>query len=231
MMALDLDHANHSGISFAAVGSELRATVTGGGGSLEAVAGGAGFVNVSGVVALDLATGRAFHHTMTGNITGLSFSNVPTASEYSASWTWVLRIDATGGYSLAGTPTVTFVDGSSWSDLDLTASSENIVTFWRVDTTTYAALVTNGQLALDPYTMTFPDDGTVLIAVARAETIDLANVTHLEVDGTAGTGTLSYTKNNVSASGSTSFAVGDVLGVTLASSTTASAVSIPRYAA
>ena len=47
-MSLELAHANHSGISFAAVGQELRATVTDVGALVETVAGGAGFVDVSG---------------------------------------------------------------------------------------------------------------------------------------------------------------------------------------
>jgi hypothetical protein len=225
-VAVDLDNAKHKGVRLYADLSDLVVE-----NPIEVVAGAAGFVNDNGAVDLDLTSARAFHRTMTGNITELTFSNIPSSDAYSASWVLVLRIDATGGYTLSGTPTVTFVDGASWDDIDLTADAENILTFWRVGTTTYAALVTNGQLALDPYVMTFPDDGTILIAVARAEMIDLGSVTHLEADGTAGTGTLSYTKDGVAASGSTAFTAGEVLGVTLASSTTASAVSIPRFAA
>jgi len=200
-------------------------------GRIDAVSGGAGFTNVSGAVTLDLSAGRSFHHTMTGNITSLAFSNIPTTTVYSTVWTWVLAVDATGGYTLASMPTVTWTDGSSFDDLDLSANAVNIVTFWQVGSTIYATLVTNGSLRLDPYAISFPEDGTALIVVDRAETIDLGNVRNVEADGTAGTGTLSFKKNGTTATGSTSFAAGDVLEVTMASSTTASAVAIPRYAA
>jgi len=196
--------------------------------NIERVSGDAGFVNVSGSVTLDLANGRNFQHEMDGNITSLAFANVPMNTEFAASWSWALRIDATGGYTLSGTPTVTWVDGSTFADLDLSANAVNIVTFWQVGSITYAAFAWNGSLELDPYTMTFQEDGSVLIVVTQAETIDLGSVTHVEADGTAGTGTLSYAKNGSAASGSTAFAAGDVLTVTLASSTTPSAVSIPR---
>jgi hypothetical protein len=197
----------------------------------ETIAGGSGFTNQSGAVALDLSAARHFHHTMTGNITGLSFSNVPTDTAFSAFWTWVLKIDGTGGYSLSGTPTVTWVNGVSFSDLDLTANAVNIVNFWRVGSTTYAFLVSNGSVALPSHAVSFPDDGTVLIASDRDETIDLANAIHKEIDGTAGTGTLTYKKNNGSdISVSTDFDAGDVLAITLSGGTAASTVTIPRYA-
>lgn len=88
----------------------------------------------------------------------------------------------------------------------------------------------DGEGSLDPYTMTFPAAGEALIAITRAETIALGSVTSKEADGTAGTGTLTYKKNGTTVSGTTAFAVGDVLTVALASSTTPTAVSIPRYA-
>lgn len=197
-------------------------------GILETVSGGAGFIGVSGAVTMDLSTGRSFHHTMTGNITSLAFSNVPAAAGNAPAWTWVLAIDSTGGYLLSSTPTVTWVDGASFSDLDLSANAVNVVTFWQLGSTIYAALITNGALSLDPYVMSFAADGSQLVVVSRSETLDLGSVTHLEADGTAGTGTLSYKKNGVTATGSTSFTSGDVLEVTLASSTTPSVVSIPR---
>jgi len=195
---------------------------------VDAISGGAGFSSVSGAVSLDLSTGRAFHQTMTGNITSLSFSNVPTTTAYATVWTWVLAIDATGGYALSGTPTVTWVDGGDFDDLDLSANAVNIVTFWRIGSVTYAALLYNGSLRLDPYRLSFAEDGDQLIVVDAAETVDLSSVTNVEADGTAGTGTLTFQKNGVSASGSTSLASGDVLKVTLASSTTPTAVLIPR---
>ena len=224
----ELSHAKHVGITLAEDGTDLVATVP-----VEQVAGGAGFVDVSGAVELDLATGRAFHQVMIGNITSLAFVNVPDADEYATSWTWALNINITGGYALptsGSLPTVVWVDGNGWADIDLDAYAKNLVTFWRVGLTTYAALITNGVFALDPYVIAFPDDGTVLLPIARAETIALGSVTHLAAAGGAGTGTLSYTKDGAAASGNESFAAGEVLGVTLASSTAASGVSIPRFA-
>ena len=205
-------------------------TVASDGSFSETIAGGAGFVNASGAVSLSLTNSRVFQSTMTGDMTGPTFANLPTETEIAASWIWVLRINGTGGYTLTSTPAVTFVDGSSFADTNLAANAVNIFSFWRLGAITYGALISRGTLGLDPYTVSFPVAGVVLIQVSRAETIDLGNVTHREIDGTAGTGTLSYLKNNAAATGSTAFAAGDVLAVTLAGSTTASAVSIPRYA-
>jgi hypothetical protein len=198
---------------------------------VEAVSGGAGFVNVSGAVTLDLSTGRVFQNTATGNITGPTFMNVPAAAGNSPSWKWVLKIDAIGGYTLTSTPTVTFVDGSSFADADMSANAVNTFVFWVDGAVTYGALVTNGSLALDPYVIPFPAAGTALIVVARAETIDLSNALNVEADGTTGTGTLSYAKDGVAISPivSTAFVAGEVLTVTLSGSTTATAGSIPRY--
>lgn len=272
----ELNHANHTGITFTKVGSELRAEVTATGtgdvvgpvssvtgnlvsfgdttgdlladsgvapadflqagdalAEVEAVAGGAGFVNVSGAVALDLSTGRAFHQKMVGNITGLSFTNIPDQNSRSAAWTWVLWIDATGGYSLGGTPTVRWVDGRSFDDADLTADAVNVFTFWRIGTITYGALVTNGTLRLDGHRLSFADNGTQLVVTEQDETVELGSVTNVEADGTAGTGTLTFGKNGPASggtlvSGSTALVAGDVLTVTMTDSTTASAVNIPR---
>ena len=198
----------------------------------EAVAGAVGFMNVSGAVSMNVGIARAFHHTMTGNITSLAFIGVPNPDEFDTSWRWVLRIDGTGGYLLSSVPAVVWVDGSAWGDLDLSANAENIVTFWQVGAITYAALITNGRLVLDPYPMTFQEDGTLLVAVTRDETVDLGNVTHLEADGTPGTGTLTFKKNGGSnlALQKIDFDAGEVLTVTLTGSSTLSAVSIPRYA-
>ncbi len=189
----------------------------------EVVSGGAGFVNVNGAVTLNLADARAFHHTMTGNITGLSFANVPDADTTSAAWTWVLRINATGGYTLAGTPTVTFVDGRSFSDLDLSANAENIVTFWRVGAITYASLLTNGELAYDPYKVCFLANGTIVV-ITEAESIDVANAT------AHGTGTVAYQKNGATITTRTTFAVGDRLGIVCTGISGSISVRVPRYA-
>lgn len=200
---------------------------------LEVVSGAAGFADVSGDVSLNLTAARAFHHRMTGDLTSLAFTNVPDADEYAASWTWALNIDGTGGYSLppgVSLPTVVWVDGNGWADISLVAYAKNLVNFWQVGLTTYAALITNGVFALDPYVIAFPADGTALLPIARGETVALGSVTHLAAAGGAGTGTLSFTKDGAAASGNTSFAAGEVLGVTLSGGSAPSGVSIPRFA-
>ena len=214
----ELDHAKHVGLAHALDVDDLVLTVP-----TEQVAGGAGFVNASGAVALDLDDGRAFHHTMTGNITGLTFSNVPTAAEFEAGWRWVLRIDATGGYTLAGTPTVTFVDGRSFADADLAANAENIFTFWRVGSITYAALITNGSIEFDPYKLHFIENATVTV-LTENESIDVANATK------NGDGTITFQRNGSAITVRTDFSVGDRLSVTCATATTATSVRVPRYA-
>lgn len=231
-MSLELDHANHSGISFAAVGQELRATVTDVGALVETVAGGAGFVDVSGPVELNLLTGRAFHHKAVGNMTGPTFSNVPAQDEFSAAWTWVVWQDAEGGRTLSDEPTVRWVDGATFADLNTAADAVTIFTFWRVGAITYGALVTNEILRLDAYRLSFAGNGVQLVVAERAETVLLGSVTNLEADGTAGTGTLTYKRGRAGSvavvSGDTALEPNDVLEVTMASATTPSAVAIPR---
>lgn len=253
-----LDHANHVGLTHARVGDELRLTVTQQTGKmptggttgqiikkqsatdydaawaneaaavLEAVEGGAGFAPVSGPIALDLAPARAFHHEMVGNITGLSFTNVPDANVSAASWTWVLRINTTGGYTFSGWPTVTFVDGRSFEDTDLRANAVNQFTFWTVGAEVYGALVSNGRLELGAREMCFIANDTILVPMLRAEVLDPANAVK------TGNGVITYAKNGTPITGNplpeTAFAAGDVLSVTCASLTTTTGIAIPRYA-
>lgn len=220
-MAVDLDNAKHKGVRLYVDLSDLVVE-----NPIEVVAGGAGFVNESGAVSLDLTSARAFHHMMTGNITSLSFTNVPSSGTYATSWSWVLRIDATGGYTLENTPTVTFVDGSSWSDVNLTANAENILTFWQVGTTTYGAILTTGELALDPYKVCFLEDAEVVI-MTEAEDIDVAN------DSQGGDGVITYKKGSgatvTDITARTTFASGDRLHVVCTGQTGVTTVRIPRY--
>ena len=83
---------------------------------------------------------------------------------------------------------------------------------------------------LDAREMTFLEDGTLIVPITSPEVLDLGNVTHLEIDGTAGTGTLSFKKNDGAdlALEPLNFSAGEVLAVTLTGSTTPSAVAIPR---
>jgi hypothetical protein len=190
-------------------------------GVLEAVAGGAGFADVSGAVSLDLNLARTFLHTMTGNITSVSFANIPSDVTTAASWTWGLKINATGGYTLAGLPTVTWLDGSDWSDLNLSANALNIVAFSRYGSTTYAWLISNDVLALDPYKVHFPTNGSHTI-LTEGETLDLAGATK------HGDGVITYQRNGVSASGLTACEVGDRFGITCESATAPTSVRVPR---
>jgi len=200
---------------------------------LDAVAGGAGFVAVNGVVTLDLATAHVFHQTMTGDITTFAFSNLPNADEFAIAWRWVLKIDSVGGYALpipANRPTVTWVDGSSFDDLDMSADAVNQVAFWNEGAEVFAALVWNGGLALDSREMSFAANGTIVVPMTRAESLDVAN------DVVSGDGTITYQRTPSGGSiGSittrTDFAAGDVLTVTCSGTTGPTGVSIPRYAA
>ena len=197
----------------------------------EAVAGGAGSVNASGVITLDLSASRVFLFTVTGGITGWSFTNAPAYTATSPVIRIVFKQDATGGHTIEGGPSLTFRDRRSLSDLNTSANAVNELHVWHDGTELVAALIENGRIDLDPFVLSFPSNGAQLVVVDQAQTLDLSDVTNVEADGTAGTGTLSYQKNGSAASGATSFAAGEVLTVTMASSTTPSAVSIPRWLA
>ncbi|MCA1806631.1 MAG: hypothetical protein LC687_02030, partial [Actinobacteria bacterium] len=190
---------------------------------IEKVAGGSGFIDVSGDVVFDLSTGRTFFVRVVGNITSWGFTNIPSLVSQSPNVRIVFLIDATGGYVISSGPTVTFRDGSTLADINTAADAENELVLWTVGSEWRGAFVWNGTLALDPIILSFAVDGSQLAVFDRAMTVDLGSVTNVEADSTAGTGTLSYKKNGSTVSGVTAFAVGDVLEVTMASSTTPSA--------
>jgi hypothetical protein len=215
---LDLDNAKHKGLRLYADLGDLVLSVP-----TENVAGGASFIDTSGAVVLDLTDARAFHHKMVGNITSLGFSNVPPHATHSAAWTWVLWIDATGGYTFAGPPAVTWLDGGSFDDLNLEAGALNIIQFIRIGASTFATFVFNGPVQLDPYKLAFLDNATILIPT-ETEDIDVANA-----QVPSGDGDITYTQNGVVITARTSFVVGDVLGVTCSALLTTTAVRIPRY--
>lgn len=204
---------------------------------LDAVVGGAGFTNVSGGVTLDLdattaSGGRIFHHTMTGDITSLSFGSVPNADENATEWVWVLQVDATGGYTLSGTPTVDWRDKSDgFNNLDLTAGALNTMLFRQVGSNVHAWLVDTGSVAESPLDFSFGGDESQYKTFDRDYELDLGNVRHRAPDGTAATGSLAYEVNGTSASGVTTVAANDVLTVIRSGSSAAAAVSIPWYLA
>ena len=218
----ELNHSNHVGLGHALVGSELRLRVL-----AEQIVGTA-WGATTGIVTLDLAGGHAFLREMTGNITELTFDNIPSGSTSVASWILALRIDSVGGYSFDSTETLTWIDGRGWPDLNLAPNAVNLVTFWRVGATTYAALAWNDDLALDPYKACFVDgqEGTIVI-LTESEEIDAANVTK------HGTGTITLWKGSDATpiTTRTAFDAGNRLGVALSSAMGETVtVRIPRYA-
>lgn len=173
------------------------------------VAGGAGFVDVSGAVELDLNEGDTFLRRQTGNITGLTTVNIPTGTAQSKEWYLVLLIDATGGYSASGFTGVTWMNGSSAADLNLTADAVNIVYFRRFGEITYTQVVFNTATELPEIAFDFSaGDGTQEMVIRTPCTIDVENAT------VAGAGTIVYEKDTTTITVATAFTTGDVLKVT-----------------
>ena len=223
----NLLHDNHVGIQHALVGNELRLMADAS--ALEAVAGGEGFVDASGAITLDLNVARVFQFLVVGNITGWSFTNVPAYTAASPVIRVVFKQDATGGRAITGGPTLVFRDRRSLSDLNTSANAVNELHVWHDGTELVAALVENGRLDLEPISMSFEANGSRLYTARQTETLDLSDVTNLEEDGTAGTGTLTFARNGTAVSGVQVFEDGQVLKVTMASATTPSTVNIPRW--
>ena len=198
---------------------------------IEAVAGGGGFVDASGVIELDLANARVFQFLVVGNITGWSFTNAPAYGAVSPVIRVVFKEDANGGHTITGGPSLQFRDRRSLSDLNTSANAVNELHVWHDGTELVAALVENGRLDLEPISMSFEANGSRLYTARQTETLDLSDVTNLEEDGTAGTGTLTFARNGTAVSGVQVFEDGQVLKVTMASATTPSTVNIPRWLA
>lgn len=188
------------------------------------VAGGAGFVSTSGIVTMDLAASRVFLFTVAGNITSLSFANIPSGNEFATVATIVLRMDITGGYTIAEPAGLIFRDGQAWADLDTTANNTNIVVVERVGTDWYAYL-DNGQAPTqDPVAFSFQANGDLYFVAHENMTLDVGNTRQ------AGTGTIAFTKNGGSITAATAFAAGDVLKATCSGIGTHKAVTVPRTA-
>ena len=253
MPEVQLIHANHLGIVFEVVGSEVRATVdtetlegisglpAGGnvGDVVKNTAPGEGdwspetaavldnvlvFNNVSGEHYLELSTARTFRSTITGNVTTQRFTGLPNAG----SWVWVIVMDATGGHALMDLhPVDRWVDARSYASLSTAANAVNIIVYTWDGTELSAALAWNGAVELDPYKLAIAENGVYAIPT-DAESLDFANVTT-----PAGDATVTFKKNGAGAdlTALTTFAVGDWLQVTVALLTTSTAVRIPRYAA
>ena len=179
-------------------------------------------LGTTGTINVDFA-GRAFRTiTVGGNIT-LTTSNLAPGR--------AVLVKLLGD---AGSHTITFPAGWKFvSDKPASVAASAVCVLYLMSVTSadsgvIASWAQDRLVALDPYVLSFPENGSLLVAVASPETLLLGSVTNVEADGTAGTGTLSYEKNGTAVSSTVSMAAGDVLKVTMASSTTPSAVSIPR---
>jgi len=193
----ELDHAKHAGLGHALDEDDLLLKV------LAEVVPGTAWEGASGSVNLDVGGGgRAFLREMTGNITDLTFSNIPDGTAESAMWLLALRIDATGGYSFASSETLVWRDGSTWGDLSLYAHALNILAFWRVGSTTLASLAWNGGAEYDPYVFNFKVDDSLSVPVVRSEVIDVENATVL------GAGAVTYYRDATVITEATEFTAG-----------------------
>ena len=223
---LNMLHPNHTNLTTEVVGSELRlhAQAGGGSGAPDAVIVDAA---ASGELSYDLSVARTIRSTITGNVTGAAFTNLPSAG----SWVWIVKMDATGNHMMSGLHAVDrWLDGRSYPDINRSPNATTILIYTWDGAELTGAVAWNGVLELDAREMNFQEDGTIIVPITRSETLDFGDVTNLEADGTAGTGVLSYKKNDGAdlALEPQAFVAGEVLSVTLTGSTTPSAVSIPR---
>ena len=96
----------------------------------------------SGTITIDLATGTFFEFTLTENVTGWTFSNVPASGTACA---WVIKIkqhassDKTVAYPDSGTNTVKWSGGTDHV-MSTGANKEDIISMFTIDggTTIYA---------------------------------------------------------------------------------------------
>ena len=96
----------------------------------------------SGTITIDLATGTFFEFTLTENVTGWTFSNVPASGTACA---WVIKIkqhassDKTVAYPDSGTNTVKWSAGID-HEMSTGANKEDIISMFTIDggTTIYA---------------------------------------------------------------------------------------------
>lgn len=190
----------------------------------------ADFVDISGSTSVDLDEGHVFRMRLTGDATLSVTGSDWLDDEVAPSWTLILMVDGSGGHTFTG-PTVQWIDGASWDDLDLSPNAVNVVQFFQglpggsSVADPFAALLWNGAVLLDPYVFSFQQNGTLKIVLTRAEELDVANAS------THGDGSVTYAKNGSDITTRTTFAASDILEVTVSGQTDTTAVSIPRYAA
>tara|TARA_R100000152_G_C6775665_1_gene204228 strand:+ start:724 stop:1188 length:465 start_codon:yes stop_codon:yes gene_type:complete len=99
----------------------------------------------SGTITIDLATGTFFEFTLTENVTGWTFSNVPASGTACA---WVIKIkqhassDKTVAYPDSGTNTVKWSGGADHV-MSTGANKEDIISMFTIDggTNIYATTV------------------------------------------------------------------------------------------
>ena len=224
MATVNLQHANHTNLTAEAVGSELRLHAQAGGGSgapdavtVDAIA--------SGELSYDLSVARTIRSTVTGNVTGAAFTNLPDAGW----WLWVVTMDSTGNHMLSGLPTVTrWLGGRSYADLNRAANATNILVYTWDGAELSVSLAWNGALELDSFKLPISEDGVYAVPVDEGDALDFANV-----QTPTGDATVTFKKNGAgdNLTALTSFSAGEWLQVTVASLTTPTAVLIPRYVA
>lgn len=185
--------------------------------------------SVSGPLAVDPAGARAASvtATLTGNVT-IAPANVPGG--VLAIYTVMVKQDATGSRTVTYPVGTTHLNGGDGS-IDPTGNSVSIITLVTADggTTWFASVADSRPTIADPLMFNPAANGTHHVVVDRACTLLLGAVTK------RGTGTLAFAKalsatpttfNTVT--GSTAFAAGDVLRVTITAYSGYLAFNIPR---
>lgn len=84
--------------------------------------------NMSGAVTLDLATSNAFYGTVTGNVTSVTFSNVPAAGVF-----FTLELTNGGAFTISWPSAVKWPGGVAPT---LTSSGTDVLTFYTRDSGT-----------------------------------------------------------------------------------------------
>lgn len=181
--------------------------------------------SATGSVNLDLAAGRIFRLTVTGEITSLQFTNAPSLATDSIKAQIILIQDAIGGHAVAElTGTLDYLAGSTW-DVNTAANEETLIYVDGGDAK-YYVLVDNRQgMDYDPVSAFFSKAESVHFVSHRAGMV-LATGSAVK----SGTGTITYKKNDVAASGDITLNSGDRLEIIAASVTGYVTVTIPRTA-
>jgi hypothetical protein len=138
----------------------------------------------SGAVTLNLANGNVFNLTVTGNITGFTFSGA--TSGVACGFTLYLTENSTGGYTISGWPgSVTWIGGTA-PTLNTAANALNILTFQTLNggTNWYGSLVEAPSLPL-----TVPNGGTGAVSITAGEVVLGGTTNYSPLTTVSGVGT------------------------------------------